>query len=96
MKKILYATVCALAVMSLSSFVFAAATEVIEFPASMGKITFNHKQHQDRLQDCTKCHAAKEGGKIEGFGKDIAHNTCKSCHASTGKGPTSCKECHVK
>ena len=96
MKKVMSAIVAALVAMSLSSVVFAATPEVIELPASMGKVTFHHKQHQDRLQDCTKCHATKEGGKITGFGKDIAHNTCKSCHAEMGKGPSTCKECHVK
>jgi len=49
--------------------------------------------HQVAVNDCTKCHSTAAGGKIEGFGKDIAHKTCKDCHAA-GKGPTSCKECH--
>ena len=56
-------------------------------------VKFNHKAHSEALKDCTKCHAAATGGKIEGFGKDLAHKTCKECHAA-GKGPTSCKECH--
>lgn len=74
-----------------------AAPEVIELAApKMGKVTFNHKQHQERLQDCTKCHASKEGGKIAGFGKDVAHKTCKGCHTEMKKGPTSCKDCHKK
>jgi hypothetical protein len=62
----------------------------------MGKVTFNHKQHQERLKDCTKCHATATGGKIEGFGKDVAHKTCKGCHTEMKKGPTSCKDCHKK
>lgn len=73
-----------------------ASPEVIELKASMGKVTFNHKQHQERLKDCTKCHASKDGGKIAGFGKDIAHKTCKGCHSEMKKGPTSCKDCHKK
>lgn len=56
-------------------------------------VKFNHKAHQELLKDCTKCHATAVGGKIEGFGKEFAHKTCKGCHAA-GKGPTSCKECH--
>jgi hypothetical protein len=56
-------------------------------------VKFNHKAHQEALKDCTKCHAKPEGGKIEGFGKDFAHKTCKGCHAA-GKGPTACKDCH--
>lgn len=57
-------------------------------------VTFNHKAHQEMLKDCTKCHASAAGGKIEGFGKDWAHKTCKGCHSEMAKGPTSCKECH--
>jgi hypothetical protein len=68
----------------------------MEFPASMGKVTFDHKKHQETLKDCTKCHAKPAGGKIEGFGKDLAHKTCKGCHQEMGKGPTGCKDCHKK
>jgi hypothetical protein len=57
-------------------------------------VKFNHKSHQELLKDCLKCHSKVEGGKIEGFGKDLAHKTCKGCHADMKKGPTSCKECH--
>lgn len=57
-------------------------------------VVFNHKAHSEALKDCTKCHAAATGGKIEGFGKDWAHKTCKGCHTDMKKGPTSCKECH--
>lgn len=57
-------------------------------------VKFNHKKHQEVLKDCKKCHAKAEGGKVEGFGKDVAHKTCKGCHADMKKGPTSCKECH--
>lgn len=92
MKKVL-ATIVAL---SFASTVFAAGTATIEFPASTGKVTFQHLKHQETLKDCTKCHATQAGGKIEGFGKDIAHKTCKGCHSELGKGPTSCKDCHKK
>ena len=57
-------------------------------------VKFNHKAHQEMLKDCTKCHTTAAGGKIEGFGKDFAHKTCKGCHFEGKKGPTSCKECH--
>jgi len=57
-------------------------------------VVFNHKAHSEALKDCTKCHAAATGGKIEGFGKDWAHKSCKGCHTDMKKGPTSCKECH--
>jgi hypothetical protein len=86
--------VAVIAVVSFAGAAFAA--DVMEFPASMGKVTFNHKKHQEALKDCTKCHASAAGGKIEGFGKDIAHKTCKGCHQEKGQGPTGCKDCHKK
>ena len=69
------------------------AADVIEMKKG---VTFNHKAHMALVPDCTKCHATAAGGKIEGFGKDWAHKTCKGCHAEMGKGPKSCKECHKK
>jgi len=95
MKKVLSTIISVVASLSFSSIVFAAEyPETIELPVAMGKITFHHKQHQERLKDCMICHSTPSGGKIEGFGKDIAHKTCKGCHSEMGKGPTSCKDCH--
>ncbi len=85
MKKVII-TMLALAAFTGSAL----AADVIEMKKG---VKFDHKTHQDTLKDCTKCHVKAEGGKIEGFGKEIAHNTCKVCHAA-GKGPTSCKDCH--
>ena len=96
MRQVITKIMSTIAMLSLSSAVLAAGPDTIELPASMGKVTFNHKMHQDNLKDCSKCHASPAGGKIEGFGKDLAHNTCKGCHAANNKGPTSCKECHKK
>lgn len=73
----------------------ACAADVIELPASMGKVSFQHKKHQEMLKDCSKCHS-KGPGKIEELGKDWAHKTCKGCHSEGKKGPTSCKDCHKK
>jgi hypothetical protein len=84
--KTLLITLVSLAAFTGSTF----AADVIEMKRG---VKFNHKAHQELLKDCTKCHAKAEGGKIEGFGKEFAHTTCKGCHASS-KGPTSCKECH--
>lgn len=92
MKKI-SAVVAMLAVTAFAGVAFAA--DVIELPASMGKVTFNHKQHQDQLKDCKKCHSGAPG-KIAEKNKDWAHKTCKGCHTEMKKGPTSCKECHKK
>jgi hypothetical protein len=80
-------TLFALAAFAGSAF----AADVIEMKKG---VKFDHKAHQETLKDCTKCHAKAEGGKIEGFGKDFGHNTCKKCHTDNKKGPTACKECH--
>ena len=67
------------------------AADIIEMKKG---VKFDHKAHQELLKDCTKCHSTAAGGKIEGFGKEMAHNTCKGCHTEGKKGPTACKECH--
>ncbi|HEX9024675.1 MAG TPA: cytochrome c7 [Geobacteraceae bacterium] len=87
-----------IAVLAVSIFVsgVALAADVMTFPAKMGNVTFNHKGHQERLKDCKLCHASEAGGKIEGFGKDWAHKTCKGCHQEKGAGPTKCGDCHKK
>jgi cytochrome c553 len=72
----------------------AMAADTMTFPAKMGDVSFNHKAHQ--AQGCTKCHATEAGGKIDGFGKDWAHKTCKGCHTELAKGPTKCGDCHKK
>jgi hypothetical protein len=66
------------------------AADVIELKRG---VKFTHKQHQEALKDCKKCHE-KGPGKIEGFGKDWAHKNCKSCHQEMKKGPVACKDCH--
>jgi len=71
----------------------ASAADVIEMKKS---VSFTHKAHAEALKDCTKCHEKAEGGKIAGFGKDLAHKTCKECHSEMKKGPTNCKGCHPK
>lgn len=71
------------------------AADTITLPAKNGDVTFTHKKHQEILKDCKICHE-KGAGKMEGFGKDLAHKTCKGCHADKGAGPTKCAECHKK
>jgi len=81
-----------IAIFAITAFAGTAfAADVIEMKRG---VKFDHKAHQDLLKDCTKCHATATGGKIEGFGKDLAHKTCKGCHSEGKKGPTGCKECH--
>lgn len=79
-------------VLAFSGAAFAA--DVMDLPAKNGAVKFNHKQHS--ALGCTKCHKDDKGGKIEGFGKDMAHKTCKGCHQDGGKGPTKCGDCHKK
>jgi len=70
------------------------AADVIEMKKG---VTFKHKAHAEALKDCKKCHEKVEGGKIAGFGKDLAHKkACKDCHSEMKKGPTNCKGCHTK
>jgi flavoprotein len=77
------------------SVVAMAADDVISLPAKNGNVSFDHKKHQDALKECKLCHE-KGPGKIEGFGKDWAHKTCKGCHEEKKAGPTKCGECHKK
>jgi len=81
-------------VIALSTIIALAGTafcgDVIEFKRG---VKFPHKKHQEMLKDCKKCHE-KAPGKIEGFGKDFAHKTCKGCHTDMQKGPVFCKDCH--
>ena len=89
MKKIIVALL-AVTVFAASAF----AADVMELKKG---VTFNHKAHSELLKDCKKCHEKAEGGKIEGFGKDVAHKkACKECHVEMKKGPVSCKGCHTK
>lgn len=87
MKKI----IAVLAVLAFAGSAFAA--DVVEMKKG---VSFKHKAHAEALKDCTKCHAKATGGKIEGFGKDVAHKQCKECHTDMKKGPTNCKGCHAK
>jgi cytochrome c553 len=73
----------------------ALAADVITLPAKNGNVTFAHKKHQELVKDCKVCHE-KGAGKIEGFGKEMAHKSCKGCHEEKKAGPTKCGECHKK
>lgn len=82
--------------LTLAFAVNAMAADVITLPAKNGNVSFPHKKHQELLKDCKKCHE-KGPGKIQGFGKDLAHaKGCKGCHEEGKKGPTKCGECHKK
>ncbi|MBW2520101.1 MAG: cytochrome c3 family protein [Deltaproteobacteria bacterium] len=71
----------------------AIADDVVVYENSKGNVTFNHKEHQDRLGDCAKCHEG-EPAKIE-VNKEFAHGFCKDCHKEMN-GPVKCNDCHKK
>uniref|UniRef100_A0A831TZ32 Cytochrome C n=1 Tax=Geobacter metallireducens TaxID=28232 RepID=A0A831TZ32_GEOME len=74
----------------------ALAADTLTFTAKNGNVSFDHKKHQQIAGDCKSCHE-KGPGKIEGFGKDLAHGKgCKGCHEQKKAGPTKCGECHKK
>jgi Pyruvate/2-oxoacid:ferredoxin oxidoreductase delta subunit len=73
-----------------------AEEKTIVLPAKPGNVTFEHSTHKDVKNSCMACHTTAEGGKIEGFGKEKAHDVCKGCHVQGNAGPTKCAECHKK
>lgn len=64
------------------------------FPASLGKVAFDHPGHAKRLA-CTVCHGSEQPRKIA-LNKDKAHQLCKGCHEQKAAGPTKCNACHMK
>jgi predicted CXXCH cytochrome family protein len=70
----------------------------IVFQKGTSRKPFQHWKHQKWAHnDCQKCHDyGSAEGKITGWGKDVAHELCISCHVQDGKGPVRCIECHDK
>ena len=75
---------------------FAAEQKTIILPAKPGNVTFEHTTHAGVPNSCKACHTSEQGGKIEGFNKEMAHNVCTGCHKKENAGPTKCSECHKK
>ena len=75
---------------------FAAKDEIV-FDAPNGKVTFNHKKHNETLKiDCLKCHHTWKQGETSG-------KKCMECHKTGAEGKTlskknafhkTCKGCH--
>ncbi|HTN50937.1 MAG TPA: cytochrome c3 family protein [Anaeromyxobacter sp.] len=59
-----------------------------------GVVEFDHPAHLARKIHCATCHGSQPVGKID-FTPRIAHERCSGCHQKEGKGPTSCRGCHV-
>jgi len=77
----------ALIVLILStSTVAAQSKDIIELPAEKGKISFNHKKHQDMLNDCNICHA-NGTGKIPELSREWGHKTYRQCHIDMNLNP---------
>ncbi|UCF69175.1 MAG: cytochrome c3 family protein [Acidobacteriota bacterium] len=76
----------------------AAPKEVLTFEAKLGTVTFNHKDHADKIGDCAACHHTTKAGETpQSCGschdakqvvenapklKDAVHSTCWDCHTS--------------
>ena len=75
---------------------FAAKDEIV-FDAPNGKVTFNHKKHNETLKiDCLKCHHTWKQGETSG-------KKCMDCHRASVEGKAlsvkdafhkTCKGCH--
>ena len=75
---------------------FAAKNEII-FDAPNGKVTFNHKKHNETLKiDCMKCHHTWKLGETAG-------KLCRECHQAGGEAKNltakdalhkTCRGCH--
>ena len=110
MKKLLILLTAAILVSSIATVVIAVSTgpAVIKMDkAKTGVVTFDHAKHQadvpdcnachhtDGFEKCSSCHGATDDGKKIKY-KTAMHNNCKDCHKEMKKGPTKCKECHIK
>ncbi len=88
-----------LLLVSVATISFAAVNNgpaVIDLKMGKNIIKFQHKQHQEKLNnECYHCHKT-ELGKIDGWDEDRAHVICIACHDLYDKGPTECKGCHTK
>jgi hypothetical protein len=102
-KMLLLLVVAAFVVGSALAVVAADAPATVKLDAKMGTVTLDHAKHTG-LTDCKTCHhLGVEAGKCSSChdakpeapkSKDAFHKLCKDCHKE--KGPTKCKECHVK
>jgi hypothetical protein len=77
---------------------------------SRGAISFQHRQHQDRLGDCNVCHTmfpqeSQSLARLKGNGqlkpKNVMNKLCIKCHKAEKKvgnnaGPTKCSKCHIR
>lgn len=71
-----------------------AGPDLIPLKTGAVPMQFPHWKHQfSNGSECFHCHKA-DGGKITGWGKEVAHEICISCHDLNDKGPVNCNQCH--
>ena len=106
MKKVMSLLTTTFLILAFATIIFAATTgpEEIKYTPKMGTVTFNHTAHQGQT-DCATCHHTGDYAQCKSChgvnsktpkAKDAYHKTCKSCHKELKRGPTKCKECHIK
>lgn len=106
MKKLLILLTAAILVSSITTVVIAVSTgpAEIKYEPKMGVVTFDHSGHQ-KLTDCITCHHTGDYAQCKSChgvdpnapkAKLAYHKQCKDCHKEMKKGPTKCKECHIK
>lgn len=76
----------------------------VKYTSKTGTVTFNHVTHQE-FSDCATCHHTEGYAQCKSChgvdqsapkAKSAYHKQCKNCHKEMKKGPTKCKECHIK
>ncbi len=106
MKKftVLLTTTIAIVTLTTTSFAIPNGPETVTYSPKMGTVTFNHQAHQKQTE-CSTCHHTEGYAKCKSChgvdakapkAKNAFHKSCKSCHKTMKKGPTKCKECHIK
>ncbi len=106
MKKLMILLTATILVSSIATVVVAVTNgpAEIKYTAKIGTVTFNHTAHQE-LAECATCHHTGDYNQCKSCHgidphapkpKDAYHKQCKDCHKELKKGPTKCKECHIK
>jgi len=100
--KLLTLLVASSMVIGTSSNIFAVETPpnagpaVIELKMGNMRLPFQHLKHQKlNNNECFHCHKPQDR-KIKGWAKEVAHQSCISCHDLNDKGPVECKACHTQ
>lgn len=68
---------------------------IVRQTSYFGTVTIDHRAHLARRAKCASCHDPGPVTKIV-FTPKVAHDRCIGCHQQAARGPTVCKDCHVK